>query len=119
MNILFWLTVKHFFCDFPLQANPYMYANKGKYGHPGGLLHAGIHVGGTYIVLAALAMPWALYLALADGLIHYHIDLAKVRIGAAYNLKPDNSEYYWMLLGFDQLLHYMTYFGIAFILGEF
>ena len=33
-----------------------------------------------------------------------------------YNLKPDNSEYFWMLLGFDQLLHQLTYIGIIWII---
>ncbi len=37
------LMVKHAVADFFLQT-PYQYCNKGTYGHPGGFLHAGIHV---------------------------------------------------------------------------
>jgi len=40
---LLWLFVKHFICDFPLQANPWMYRNKGTYGHAGGLAHSALH----------------------------------------------------------------------------
>lgn len=108
-----WLTVKHFVCDYPLQAMPYQYKNKGTYGHPGGLLHASIHVAGTALVLWFFVGPAALLWGLVDGAIHYHIDYAKMRIGAAYGLLPTNSEWYWILLGFDQLLHYLTYFAIV------
>lgn len=41
VELLFWLFTKHFIVDFPLQAFPYQYQNKGTYGHPGGLLHSG------------------------------------------------------------------------------
>lgn len=97
--------VKHFICDFPLQATPYMYRNKGTYGHPGGILHASIHGIGTLSILGPLA-------AIIDALVHYHIDWAKMRLGAHYNLKPDNSEMFWILLGVDQLFHYLTYAGL-------
>lgn len=53
MILLFILfQIKHFICDFPLQAFPYQYLNKGTYGHPGGLIHATIHYIGTYIILS-------------------------------------------------------------------
>ncbi len=35
--------IKHFIADFPLQAFPFMCANKGTYGHAGGVIHALIH----------------------------------------------------------------------------
>jgi len=49
--LLLALTVKHFIVDFPLQAHPYQYKNKGTYGHPGGLLHSGLHLVGTLLFL--------------------------------------------------------------------
>jgi hypothetical protein len=113
MEILFWLTIKHFICDFPLQAHPWMYSNKGTYGHPGGLVHALIHGFGTALVLYTLDQPMVLLLALFDMFCHYHIDLSKVKVGKIYNLRPDNSEWFWILLGVDQLLHYLTYFAIV------
>lgn len=104
--------IKHFICDFPLQAFPWMYLNKGTYGHPGGIAHASVHMVGTALVLIHLnVLIWPV-LALFDGLAHYHIDLSKVKIGKIYNLRPDNSEWFWILLGVDQLLHCLTYYTI-------
>ena len=51
--------------------------------------------------------------ALADAVIHYHIDWAKMNTSQRFNLKPDNSDWFWILLGFDQLLHHLTYFAIV------
>ena len=50
------LIFKHFIFDFPISMQtPWMFLNKGKYGHPGGLAHAGLHIVGTFLVI-----PWAL-----------------------------------------------------------
>ncbi len=114
MTLLFWLVVKHFLCDFPLQAQPWQYRNKGTYGHPGGILHASTHLFGTALVFTFIT-PAALLYGLVDAVAHYHIDYAKMKLGAIYGLKPDNSEWFWILLGIDQLLHYMTYFIIVWI----
>ena len=108
-----WFLVKHFVCDFPLQATPWMYRNKGTYGHPGGLAHAMIHGVGTALVLGFSVGGTATLLAIADMIVHYHIDFAKMRIGARYQLTPVNSEWFWIVLGFDQLLHYLTYVGLV------
>lgn len=109
------LIVKHFICDFPLQACPWMYRNKGTYGHAGGIVHALIHYLGTYIVLRAFGVPnWSAWMiGTTDGLIHYHIDWAKMRLNAAMGWGPHTSEWFWILLGFDQLLHSLTYVGIV------
>lgn len=118
MYILLALTLKHFICDFPLQVWPYMYLNKGTYGHPGGVLHSLIHVFGTVIALCWFISDWFLIiqLAIVDGSIHYHVDLMKVKITRYYNLKPDNSQWFWILLGIDQTLHFLTYYGILYFL---
>jgi hypothetical protein len=105
--------VKHFICDFILQ-RPYQYLNKGTYGHLGGVLHATIHSVATFCVLAyfnvaiELAIIWAYF----DGVTHYHIDWGKVKLCKRFNLTPINSEVYWILLGLDQLLHYIVYYII-------
>lgn len=109
---LLWLFIKHFICDYPLQANPWMHLNKGSYGHLGGLTHAIIHGIGTYIVLSVFQINDAWILAVADLLIHYHIDWAKMHINKTFNLKSTNSEWFWFTLGVDQLLHHLTYFAI-------
>ena len=109
LSAITFLAIKHFICDFPLQATPWMYQNKGTYGHPGGVAHAVVHGIGTYF---ALGLVWV---AIFDVAIHYHIDWAKMNLNARYELKPDNSEWFWILLGFDQLLHMLTY--IMFVWG--
>jgi Protein of unknown function (DUF3307) len=105
------LCLKHFVCDFPLQT-ALQYKNKGTYGHIGGIIHAGIHIIGTVFVLLAfvpMAQGIIISLAMIDGLVHYHIDWAKMNLNNHYKLTPTNSELFWHLLGLDQLLHYMTY----------
>jgi hypothetical protein len=97
--------VKHFVCDFPLQC-PYMFLNKGKYGHPGGLLHASVQGAGTLMVCVAFGLP--LWLALADAVVHYHVDWSKNQLNDRFKLMPNN-KYFWWLLGADQLAHYLTY----------
>lgn len=112
--ILFLFSIKHFICDFPLQAYPYQFLNKGTYGHPGGVLHSSIHLVGSFLILVWFTdLYGALVLSTFDALVHYHIDWAKVNIGKKYNLKPDNSHQFWNLMGFDQFLHTLTYFAIV------
>lgn len=111
---LFLLFIKHFICDFPLQANPWLYRNKGTYMHPGGIAHAGIHALGTLLVLAPFIGSLSILYAALDMLVHYHIDWAKMNISKRYDLQPNNSERFWILLGFDQLLHHITYFIIIY-----
>lgn len=110
--------IKHFICDFVLQ-NSKMLKDKGIYGAPGGLGHAATHAIGTLIVLF-IALPWsvnshavAVILAGVDGIIHYHIDWIKTNMTKGYT--PADKEF-WILLGADQGLHYLTYIGIIAIL---
>jgi hypothetical protein len=110
---LIFLLIKHFICDFLLQANPWIYSNKSTYGHTGGLAHSALHGIGTLIILAFWLGAGAWVYALADTVIHYHIDWVKMNAGKRYALQPDNSDWYWILLGFDQLLHPLTYFALV------
>jgi len=104
--------VKHFFCDFPMQSVR-MVMEKGHYGRRGGIEHAGIHAIGTAIVLTLLGVHavTTLCLAIVDGLVHYHIDWGKSKIIARYQYTYNDSAF-WTWLGFDQLLHYLTYLAI-------
>ena len=109
------LFIKHFICDFPLQMFPWMYLNKGRYLHPGGIVHAGVHGIGTLIVLSFFfEIKLSIFYALIDMLVHYHIDWAKMNLSCHYDLKPNNSEWLWVLLGLDQLLHHLTYLAIIY-----
>lgn len=111
---LFLLFIKHFVCDFPLQTSPWMYRNKGIYLHMGGIAHALVHGLGTWLVLVFFIGQQALLYALIDMIVHYHIDWAKLNINKHYDLRADNSNWFWILLGFDQLAHHITYFMIVY-----
>lgn len=109
--LLLALFTKHFIIDFPLQWE-YQWRNKGTYGHPGGLIHAGLHGIGTYLCFIWLSFDLAIIFAVADAIIHYHIDWAKMRINDHYGWQPNNSAKFWVLLGFDQYLHALTYIAM-------
>lgn len=102
------LFTKHFIIDFPLQ-KPYHYLNKGTYGHPGGILHAGLHGGGTYLCFVWFAPLSAVYLAFVDFVVHYHVDWAKMKLNAKMGWGANTHEQFWWLLGLDQYLHALTY----------
>jgi len=134
ITLYFWFVLKHFIVDFPLQV-PFMYKNKGIYGHIGGLVHAQFHGMATYIILLCITHNWwtAFDLSALDFIIHYHVDWAKMNLNKfeftmSYvtkdttklivdkrEWKPDTSEYFWWLLGLDQFLHYMTYMLIIYL----
>lgn len=106
--LLILFQVKHFIADFWLQFS-YMIEEKGTYWAEGGRHHALMHAAGTFLVLSFVQPQYidlAMYLAFLDGIIHYHIDWAKMNISK--ELTPaDNS--FWTWLGLDQALHQLTY----------
>ena len=112
IEILALLFLKHFIIDFPLQT-PYQYLNKGTYGHPGGILHSALHGFGTWLCLFWYT-PAAVTMAFVDFIVHYNVDWAKMNINKKLNLGPLSSEKFWWLLGFDQLLHSLTYLAIIY-----
>ena len=117
--ILIALFTKHFIIDFPLQY-PYQWKNKGTYGHPGGLLHAGLHAWATYVIIFLATdfvdgWPLAIMFGLLDGFLHYHIDWAKMNINKRMGWRPDTHPEFWTLMGLDQLLHALTYIFIVFM----
>jgi hypothetical protein len=104
--------VKHFIVDFLLQRK-YQYANKGIYGHPGGILHAGLHGIATALVLWLFAdINWILMMMVFDAFLHYHIDWAKTNINTNMGWTATTHDEFWWLLGLDQLLHWLTYVAI-------
>jgi hypothetical protein len=113
--LLLLLQVKHFVFDFVLQG-PYQLKNKGTYGHPGGILHSGLHAFGTAVVLLVLAVPVGMLLAIVAGefLVHYHIDWCKEQITRRYG--TGQNAFFWRMIGLDQFLHQLTYLAIAAIL---
>lgn len=108
------LMLKHTMADFFLQS-PYQYCNKGIYGHPGGLLHAGIHTLLTpfvYLVIAPTSLALAVGLALGEFAVHYHVDWTKEHFTKGNGLTPQMAGF-WHALGLDQLLHGLTYVAIV------
>jgi len=111
--LIFWSAVlfefKHFLCDFVLQT-AYQYRNKGIYGHPGGLIHAGLHTMGSLPAVLALQAPSGIVAVffVAEYLAHYHIDWSKEHINKRFALDARN-QLYWTFFGADQMLHQLTY----------
>jgi hypothetical protein len=92
--------------------------NKGTYGHPGGFIHAGIHTALTplvYLVLVPGSLLIAGAIALAEFVVHYHIDWAKEQITRRNGWTAQNPGF-WHALGTDQLIHGLTYLGIVAVL---
>ena len=103
--------IKHFIADFLLQF-PYMLEQKGTYGAEGGIHHAGMRALFTFIVLVIGCDPIiALELAMADGVVHYHIDWAKQQLNKGMSTAD---RMFWVWMGADQGLHYLTYIGIIY-----
>jgi hypothetical protein len=111
--LLFWGLVlfesKHFLCDFVLQTS-YQAVNKGTYGHPGGLIHAGLHFLGSIPAILLLTRSPLLIGALLFGelLVHYHADWLKEQINRARGLGYEHM-LFWVVFGADQFVHQMTY----------
>lgn len=116
LGLLFLFTIKHFVVDYLLQFK-YQWSNKGTYGHPGGLLHAGLHGIGTFLCLVVFFGSAEAYVAgMVDAAIHYHIDWAKMNINKRMGWTPTTHEQFWWLLGLDQLLHSLTYLAIIWLI---
>jgi hypothetical protein len=121
-TLLLWslalLEVKHFMCDFVLQT-AYLYRNKGKYGHPAGFVHAGLHAVGSLpaILIVTQSAGLAAALVAVEFLIHYHVDWLKLYIDKRYRLGI-NQSVYWMIFGLDQLIHQITYIAILAVLAQ-
>ena len=107
------LLVKHFIWDFWYQP-PYMWQNKGTFGHMGGIVHSGIHAITTYFILTFwLAEPLgAMILAGFEFVIHYATDWAKMNINRSKGWTATTHNEFWQLTGFDQLVHQLTYVAI-------
>jgi len=110
------LQIKHFACDYTLQ-NSYQLLNKGTYMHPGGLLHAGLHALFTLPAFLVVAPMLALGLGIVLGefVVHYHIDWCKEQVIRRTGWAPTQPQFWWAI-GFDQLLHQLTYIVIVALL---
>jgi hypothetical protein len=120
MAVFALLEFKHFVFDYLVQT-PYQFLNKGTYGHPGGLLHAGLQALGTIAAFLAIPPTPAVGVAIVVGefIVHYHIDWTKERWLKGGGYRTTEAPY-WRIYGLDQLAHQATYVAIAAILvGQF
>jgi hypothetical protein len=102
--------IKHFLADFLMQYE-YMLKEKGIYGATGGVHHALLHAVFTFLILVFFCSNGNEIIALAavDFFIHYHVDFVKQQWNRGLTTADRN---FWLLLGADQALHYLTYIGI-------
>jgi Protein of unknown function (DUF3307) len=120
--LVFWSLVlfqaKHFLADFVLQTR-YQWSNKGVYGHPGGLLHAGIHAVGSLPAIFVLTSTPGLVAAIlaAEFLVHYHVDWTKEQINKRRGLTHGETMF-WVVFGADQFLHQLTYVIVLAVLAR-
>ncbi len=125
------LFIKHLAADGPLQTR-YQVNNKGKFLHPGGLLHAGTHVG----LSASCLLAWLIwlpvtvgtgtilavgYLLVVEFAVHYGCDYAKTQVETRHSwsiLEPTDdgtlslritSPLYFISFLADQTVHSLTY----------
>lgn len=117
LTVLLVLEVKHFIFDYPLQT-AYQLRNKATYGHPGGLLHAGLHVLGTSTIFLIVHPPLPVIVGILVGeyIAHYHLDWGKGQLTKWSQLTTKDSMYWWGI-GLDQMLHHLTYLAITVIVA--
>jgi hypothetical protein len=102
--------IKHFIADFLMQYD-YMLREKGIYGAEGGIHHSAVHAAWTFLILVFFCHSAndVIVLALVDGIIHYHVDWAKQQLNRGLT---SADRMFWVWMGADQALHYLTYIGI-------
>ena len=102
--------IKHFIADFLMQYD-YMLREKSIYGATGGLHHAIVHASFTFLILVFFCSNAndIIALSFADFVLHYHIDYFKQRLNKGLTTADRK---FWIWLGLDQALHYLTYVGI-------
>ena len=116
--LLLALQIKHFIWDFYYQP-PYMWQNKGTFGHPGGIVHSGLHAITTFYLLFTFPVTAELAALIAAGefIVHYLTDYAKMNINRIKGWACNTHNEFWQLTGLDQLFHQLTYVAILAIIA--
>lgn len=109
LTVVVGLQIKHLVVDFFLQT-PYMYLNKGTFGHPGGIVHSAFHAIVTMAILLSLPITygWLLLIGLVEFVIHYMMDWFKVWHCRRRDYNPQTPRF-WEWLGIDQFVHQVNY----------
>jgi hypothetical protein len=102
--------IKHFVADYLMQFD-YMLREKGIYGATGGVHHSLVHASWTFLILVFFCDSADVIIALsfADFVLHYHIDWFKQQLNRSLT---SSDRMFWVWMGLDQALHYLTYIGI-------
>ena len=114
LGVMTYLLLKHAVADFFLQ-NAFQHKNKGRYGHPGGILHSLIHIAMTapiFLIWTLIEQNWMIAILTGEFLIHYHIDWIKENVVRSMGLAPTGAKF-WNAMGVDQLMHGWTYVAIV------
>jgi hypothetical protein len=101
----------HYLGDFtPLSSGWMLKAKEFGKPLPPILAHAGIHAGLMCVVLLFFTSPLVAFkLAFLQLMIHFAVDTWKGRMNGWFPMLQDNTKKgYWMIFGFDQLLHQAT-----------
>tara|TARA_R110001592_G_scaffold1805_14_gene10906 strand:+ start:12927 stop:13304 length:378 start_codon:yes stop_codon:yes gene_type:complete len=109
--------LKHTIADYFTQYS-WMIKDKATYGAFGGLAHAGWHGVLTSVIvwhLTILSLFPVILFGLLDSIIHYHIDYAKSNVWK-HKKYTSEDQMYWVIHGVDQMLHFLTYIFIIWIL---
>jgi hypothetical protein len=118
LSALLAFQLKHFLCDYVLQTG-YIVETKRIYGHIGGLMHAGAHAIASipaFLLLSASGTTIAILVAI-EFVFHYHVDWLKAYVDTRAGW-TQKDQAYWILFGFDQLIHQLTYLAFtAYLVG--
>lgn len=113
--LFFGLEIKHYVADYFLQPG-WMLGGKGDWRKPGGYVHAGIHAGlsGLVLLVAGTPWPWLIGLMLAEFIVHYGLDYAKIHYSAGVHVDT-RPRRFWVLHGVDQVTHQLTYGAMIYL----
>lgn len=108
------LELKHYVADYFLQPG-WMLAGKGDFRKVGGYAHAGAHalLTGLVLLLAGVPLGWLVAIILAEFVIHYGLDYAKIAYSRGVHVDAQPRRF-WSLHGLDQIFHQLTYGAIIY-----
>lgn len=112
--LLVLLQIKHWYVDFVDQSMSEV-NSKGTYGEWLGVRHSLKHAIATafcfWVVGGNEFALYAVVIGLIDGMIHYHVDWAKMNWGNRDIQNP----LFWNHLGLDQMVHQLTYIILTYL----
>ncbi|MGQ0457036.1 MAG: DUF3307 domain-containing protein [Hyphomicrobium sp.] len=111
-----YLMVKHAAADFFLQSERQR-EEKGVYGKPGGVLHSLTHIALTlpvFLLVPTVGVGVVAALLAAEFALHYHIDWTKEQVVRRNGWTSHDTRFWWAV-GFDQMLHGLTYVGLLWV----